>query len=135
MKIRRRALETIYNDAKRCYPRECCGILLAQKEDISIISDVLRAKNAEKEHPRSKFILGYKAHLTAVELECLSDMLIVGYYHSHPNGCAQPSVLDVKQAFNDVKYLIIGINDGKIERGLWHLEGNKFIEEPLKVSQ
>ena len=133
MKIVHRALELLAAHACETLPSECCGILLAQGNELSTVSCVLRAENADREGPQQRYSLGHKAHIRAVEREGSSDDRIVGYYHSHPDGGTQPSRRDTAQAVVGVIYLIIAIGGGLIEWAAWRLVGNHFVREPLEV--
>ena len=133
MKIVQRVLELLAAHACETLPSECCGILLAQGNDLSTVSCVLPAENAEREWPQQRYSLGHHAHIRAVEREASSDDRIVGYYHSHPDGGTQPSRCDTTQAVVGVAYLTIGIGGGSIEWAAWRPVGNHFVREPLEV--
>ncbi len=132
-KILRGALESVAHHAGESLPCECCGILLAQGEELSTVSCALPGENTETEHPQQRYSLGHQAHIRAVEREASSDDRIVGYYHSHPDGGTQPSRCDTTQAVVGVIYLIMGIGGGLIEWATWRLVGNHFVREPLEV--
>ena len=133
MKILRRGLELLSAHACEALPSECCGILLAQGNDLSTVSCVLPAENTDRERPQQRYSLGHQAHIRAVEREASSDDRIVGYYHSHPDGGTQPSRCDTAQAVVGVIYLIIGIGGRSIEWASWRLVGNHFVRETLEV--
>ena len=133
VKILRRVLESVAVHAEESLPCECCGILLAQGNDLSAVSCALPADNADRERPRQRYSLGHQAHIRAVEREASSDDRIVGYYHSHPDGGTQPSRCDTTQAVVGVIYLIIGIGGRSIEWASWRLVGNHFVRESLEV--
>ena len=133
VKMLRGVLESVAAHARETLPSECCGILLAQGNDLSTVSCVLPAENTDRERPEQRYSLGHQAHIRAVEREASSDDRIVGYYHSHPDGGTQPSRCDTTQAVVGVVYLIIGIGGGLIEWAAWRLVGNHFVREPLEV--
>ena len=132
MKIPRCLLESVAAQARESLPRETCGILLAHARDLSTVGCVLPAENIEAQS-HQRYALGHKAHIKAVELEASSDLRIVGYYHSHPDGGARPSAQDTKQAVASVTYLITGIRNGSSEHAAWRLADDHFIREPLEV--
>jgi proteasome lid subunit RPN8/RPN11 len=135
LKVLRQVLELIAEHARENFPHECCGILLVQGQDSSVVSSMLPAENAEEDQPEHKYLLDYKTHLKAVEMEALGEACIAGYYHSHPNGRARPSERDIKQAIACVTYLIVGLGDEQFEYGAWRLERNDLIPEPLEVGE
>ena len=141
MKISRRALESVADDARQRAPWECCGILLCSRtccqpvsgDVLSTVNCVIPAENAEKENRERGYVLDHRAHLRAIEMEASGDACIAGYYHSHPDGKARPSHRDVEQAISGVTYLITGMADGRIEHAAWRFEGDELVPEPLEV--
>lgn len=117
----------IYDHARRSYPEECCGLLAgtrAQDDAIRIRHVVPSANVAETRledrfevDPQVRFDL--MRHLQGTEFE------IVGHYHSHPDGPAEPSETDKSMAFEpDMIWLICrvtAIDIGPIQA--WQIEG------------
>lgn len=133
MKILRRALESVTAHARESLPHECCGILLAQGQDLSTVACALPAENTEREHPQQRYSLGHRAHIKAVEMEASNNVRIAGYYHSHPDGGTKPSHRDMGQAVIGATYLIISIRNGSVEQAAWRLADDHFVPEPLEV--
>jgi len=135
VKIQRDVLDAIAAHARDNAPHEACGILLADPTDPRIVSAVLPAENVETTAPRHRYLLGHREHLRAVEMEAAGEAAIVGYYHSHPAGDAQPSPRDAEQAVPDVTYLIVGLRNGWIHHAVWRFAGDSFVQEPLEVGE
>jgi proteasome lid subunit RPN8/RPN11 len=59
--------------------------------------------------------------------------VLLGYYHSHPGGRAEPSVADRAHAWPEVSYLIVALDGfGMLEARSWRLAGDGFVEEPVR---
>lgn len=134
MKILHEAFSAIAAHAAESLPEECCGILLAQADNSLIVSRVLRSENVEKQRPESRYVLGHKAHIKAVEMEYREDVRIVGYYHSHPSGATQPSCEDIEHAVEGTIYLIIAVQNGGVsQKAAWRFVEDRFVSESLEV--
>ncbi len=133
MKILRQVLDSIVAHARQTVPHECCGILLARPEDLSTVSCALWVDNSEKDHPETRYVLGHKAHIKAVEMEASGVVSIVGYYHSHLNGTAEPSGPDAELAVEGVTYLVLGVGRGIPRCSAWRFQGGGFVQEPVAV--
>jgi proteasome lid subunit RPN8/RPN11 len=129
----RQVLDSVVTHARRTAPRECCGILLARPDDPPTVSCALWVENAEKDHPETRYVLGHRAHMRAVEMETSGVAGIVGYYHSHLNGGPEPSALDADLAVEGKTNLILGVGGGIPRHSAWRFEGGGFVQEPLEV--
>jgi len=51
--------------------------------------------------------------------------VLVGFYHSHPDGSAQPSRVDVDSAWPRMAYLIVGVNGDRVaESACWQVRSD-----------
>lgn len=116
-------------------PAECCGILLAEAEDPTTATRVLRSRNVDESHRESAYVLDPGAHLRAVGLEVSGEAVIAAYYHSHPRGAARPSASDRRQAHEETVYVIVGLSGAKPEVKAWRLRDGGFEEELLEVAR
>lgn len=102
--------------ARRCWPEEACGVLIGScgRTDGSVrVCEVYPVSNGGPEGRRSSFHIDpaaiLAAHRRARELGCR----IVGYYHSHPDGRAEPSAADWYGAsFCDI-HVIVPVRHGR----------------------
>ena len=133
MKIRTCALDNMIAHAREAYPGECCGIVLAGRDDPSTVSAIVRADNVEEGDQANGFVLGHEAHLAAVKMESTGEFDIAGYYHSHPDGTTRPSRRDTEQAVAETLYIILGVGDGRVRQASWQLEGDRFAEMAMSV--
>lgn len=88
---------TLLEEAARAHPHECCGVLLG------LGARVERAAPAANVHPapHDHFEIDPAALIAAHRAARSGGLQVLGYYHSHPNGRAQPSPTDQAQASGD----------------------------------
>jgi proteasome lid subunit RPN8/RPN11 len=63
---------------------------------------------------------------------------LVGYYHSHPDSPAIPSIYDRDHALPNFVYIISSVMDGKaVDMKVWQLrtDRSQFDEQTLTVNQ
>jgi len=121
--------------ADRARPKECCGVLVGRRCRGS--TRVWRALTVENvaAHPEVRFEISPEALLRAQE-EALSESLdVVGYYHSHPHGPAEPSTSDRADAWPGVSYVIVSVAGASgAEVRSWRLSGEGVLaEEEVRV--
>lgn len=90
-------IATLLEEAQRAHPHECCGLLLGAD------GLVVCARPAANVHPRPDrhFEIDPLALIAAHKAARGGGMALLGYYHSHPNGRAQPSDTDRDHAAGD----------------------------------
>jgi proteasome lid subunit RPN8/RPN11 len=88
------ALATLLEEATKAHPRECCGLLLGQG---TWIERAVPAANVHSD-PQRHFEIDPAALIAAHRAARAGGPQILGYYHSHPNGRAEPSAEDIAMA-------------------------------------
>lgn len=90
-------IATLLKEATQAHPRECCGLLLGEGARVAL------AQPAANVHPQPErhFEIDPKALIAAHRAQRAGGLQVLGYYHSHPNGCAEPSADDRTQASGD----------------------------------
>lgn len=99
--------------ASRAHPQECCGIIFGHenRENHYIVDEIRLTKNVALDQ-LSNFEIDPRALIDAHKLCRNFDLRILGYFHSHPNGLAQPSKRDADMTEIDEKiWIIIAQND------------------------
>jgi proteasome lid subunit RPN8/RPN11 len=103
-------LQSICARCAEAYPREGCGLLIGTHSGNTYrVSRIVWAENVTQEDPASRFevdpALLFRIHR---ELRDSREELI-GHFHSHPDGAAQPSETDRGRAWEaDQVWLIVG---------------------------
>ncbi|MDI6820052.1 MAG: M67 family metallopeptidase [Candidatus Hodarchaeaceae archaeon] len=125
LKIQKEDLRAIDEHSLKCFPVECCGLLVGERANADLnVEDVISAENIEE----SATIFEIDAEFVynaIVEAES-RGLALIGIYHSHPNASAHVSGRDAEflALWPDVAWLIVGATKEKNQRkkGL-HLQG------------
>ena len=96
----------ILSDARAAHPRECCGLLTGFHDGEMVrIAALHPARNLSGDPDR--FDVDPRDHILAQKSARKSGHAVIGCYHSHPNGRAQPSATDLAGAnIEDFLWLI-----------------------------
>lgn len=96
------AIESMLAHAARDHPREACGIVFGN----DTIEAVEPARNIAN-NPERGFEIEPAALLRAHREARGAGRAVLGWYHSHPNGSAQPSATDAARAVDDGKLWLV----------------------------
>jgi proteasome lid subunit RPN8/RPN11 len=132
-------IEAMGHHAETTYPDECCGFLIARpdppEEDRPRgIVAVHPAANEFEGERRRRFLLRPE-ELRAAErrLEGTGQM-VAGFYHSHPDHPARPSLFDQEHAWPWYTYVVLSVTpEGVGETRAFELDADaaEFREVPL----
>ena len=95
--IDRYAHSRLVAEAADADPLECCGILLGHEGRIDAIQPATNVHPA----PQTHFEIDPQALIDAHRSAREGGLAVLGYYHSHPNGLAEPSATDRRMAAGD----------------------------------
>jgi proteasome lid subunit RPN8/RPN11 len=122
------AAETIRREAVRAYPAEGCGALVGSAP--GAVREALPLPNAEASSPRTRFTVSPRDYLAAEESADARGLLLLGFWHSHPDHPARPSVTDRAHAWPGLLTLVIAVDRGAPgEMTAWDLPSP---EEPFR---
>jgi len=126
--------DAILDHALASADREVCGILGGEHgADRSRAVTVRRAENAADER-RTAYRID-----PAEQLELMDDIedagqAVVGFYHSHPQGPAQPSATDAARAtWPGYSYLVVDCSGEYQHVDSWRWTGEQFTRETVSV--
>jgi proteasome lid subunit RPN8/RPN11 len=128
----------IEREARAAFPRECCGLLEGMRESDAIRVIALHpARNLSSENDR--FEIDPAEHFAAIRAARANGREIVGCYHSHPNGKAEPSRRDAEGAWDEgFVWLIAAVAKEALALSAFHRDGTEWskmeIVEPGLVS-
>jgi len=91
------ALAATRAHAAEAYPLEACGLLLGTDE---LVEQALRCSNVAAD-PRTRFEIDPVALIAAHRRARSGGSAVLGCYHSHPSGPAEPSARDAADAAPD----------------------------------
>ena len=103
MELSRRIADQLLGQARVAHPCECCGLLLGGDERIT---EICPATNVHPT-PETHFEIDPQALVDAHRAARAGGAQVVGYYHSHPNGFAEPSATDRAAASGDGRIWLI----------------------------
>ena len=117
--------------AVREAPREACGVLAGRKD---MVERMVECRNASK-YPETTYEIAPTDLLKTLEDIESWSMEVLGFYHSHPMGLDEPSIIDEGRAtWPGYSYVIVSISGkSSISSWRWGKAENKFEKEEVKV--
>lgn len=121
------------------YPNECCGILVGSTEGGQRkVTQLVVAQNQRQDSLRNRYLID-----PSVIYHLESDLrgtgkAILGFFHSHPDAPARPSLYDQEHAWPWYSYLIVSVAGGKTaDTTVWQLKTDRsgFEQEAFQVSE
>ena len=95
--LARHMVQVLLSESADAFPDEACGILLGRGNRIEQVSS---ARNVHPT-PRTHFEIDPQALVDAHRAARQGGPEVLGYYHSHPTGQAEPSATDRAMASGD----------------------------------
>jgi proteasome lid subunit RPN8/RPN11 len=97
--------------AESAYPAEACGFLLSAAPERELprrrIDAAVPAENSSLTDRERRFVISPAALRAAEEAACRQGAVVSGFYHSHPDRPARPSMLDLDHFWPWYVYLIV----------------------------
>jgi proteasome lid subunit RPN8/RPN11 len=133
LKVGEAALEAVRAHAEEGYPDEVCGVLVGPSGR-NWVSEARRARNTITDRARDRYEIDPLDQIR-IQRECdASGLDVLGYYHSHPDHPARPSVFDTERAWASTLYVIVSVVKGRqVDVGgfVADQDGGPFRPEPL----
>jgi proteasome lid subunit RPN8/RPN11 len=121
--------EAIREHSAREYPSECCGMLLGNvdddakevmevvpltnlRHDPSRAQELLPLDDQSRETDKNRFLIDPLDQLRVEKDARKRGLEVLGYYHSHPDHPARPSIYDRDHAWPWYSYVIIAVEQG-----------------------
>ena len=151
LKLEARQIDAIHRHAEADYPAECCGILLGNavgdvkdvvevaalanlRNDPEQAQELLPVDDPGRETERNRFLIDPREQLRAEKNARARGLTVVGYYHSHPDHPARPSVYDRDHAWPWYSYVIVAVEAGKArDTTSWVLRDDRSAFEPERL--
>lgn len=116
-------MQLMQADVISCWPEEACGLLLGTVEGKS--AAVMRTVIMENMlHSTTRFRMDGAQQLAVFNQMEQDELELVGIYHSHPNGLAFPSPIDITEAYySEVIHLI------------WSGKGSDWICQAYRIQE
>jgi len=120
-----RAMRT---EAKTSYPEECCGALLGAvcPETGRQVIRAVPIYNAREDERQRRYLIGPGDVETLEDAATRGGLDVLGFYHSHPDHPAVPSVFDRDHAWPWYTYVIVPVSHGIAGAPrAWQLSGDR----------
>ena len=133
-------LRAIVDHAEAAFPQECCGLLSGREADGVIRIDGVHESENLAAEPDRRFEVDPALRLGLQRTLRGDGRRVVGIYHSHPDGPAQPSPRDLAAAWEpDLLWLVVGVRHGQAVQCTSHVlveaDGEaRFTEVPLTTT-
>jgi len=111
VKIERAALDAVHAHVAEGYPNEVCGILAGPNGD-SLVTEAHRVRNVNVRRARDRYLMDPRDQIRIQGDLDRRGMVLLGYYHSHPDSPARASVTDAGASWAGPGYLIVSCNQG-----------------------
>jgi proteasome lid subunit RPN8/RPN11 len=117
------------------FPHECCGVILGDlDQDVRIVRELRPLSNVHEDGHERRYLVSPDEMFALLREERKTGRKILGFYHSHPNHPAQPSIYDRDWASPWYTYIIVSIQDGTSDViTAWRLEEDResFMAEEM----
>lgn len=135
--ISRSDLGLIEAGAKSCLPRESCGIILgAQTDDGWCVTGIAESRNIAPPDRNDRFEIDPALLLAIQKAARAGGPSMIGVYHSHPNGRAEPSETDMATAWQTGMIWVISALDMEhMETRAYLREETGFVAVPLYIME
>ena len=108
-------INKLIDSCEKAYPYEVCGVLLGNKDRIS---DIRILENLEEKKKARVFFSISPLEIYKQEKEAEKEALeLIGFYHSHPDYEAFPSVEDAEHMIPGMVNLIVSLTKASYNSG------------------
>lgn len=131
-----RHAEAIRTHGRCAYPEECCGVLLGSDGGTAPRVEVVRElSNVHDDERRRRFLIDPRDYLAAEREARERGLVVLGFYHSHPDHPPEPSTFDRVHAWPNLHYVIVGVAAGEPgEITSWLLSEDRASMRPERVA-
>ena len=128
-----RAYDALVEHALDSAPEECCGILTGSREGTTALVEAIHRTANVADAPRTTYDVDPVQQLAIMSEREERGETVLGFYHSHPMGPANPSPTDRERAtWPNHTYVIVSLEGAHPFVGAWHLSADGF--EPVVVA-
>jgi proteasome lid subunit RPN8/RPN11 len=119
------------------FPYECCGALLGDVEgEARIVRELRRLDNVHEEGHERRYLVSPDAMFALMREERATGRKVLGFYHSHPDHPAEPSVYDRDWATPWYTYVIVSVMAGVAQNmTAWQLGDDRSAFLPREIRE
>lgn len=108
--IAREALLQIVDAAEAAWPGECCGLIVGRMLPNGTVEALRAHPSANLRKQDKQFEIDPRLWVDLARALGRGPLKVVGLYHSHPDGPAQPSAIDLEAAWGEeLVWLIVSV--------------------------
>jgi proteasome lid subunit RPN8/RPN11 len=134
LRVTREVYDAAVDHAREGLPAEVCGVLGGDCGATSHARTLYRAENAAAD-TRTEYRIDPAEQLALMEEVEAAGQEVVGFYHSHPRGPAEPSPTDRRRATWTGRSYVIVVLDGEWPYvGSWRWTGQRFARQAVALS-
>ena len=123
VQIMKAVVDSIKRHGAGAYPEEGCGFLIGPDAAPRRIDEFRAATNIETEGRALRYRVDPRETLAVTKALSGKGREILGFYHSHPDHPARPSVTDLERGFTWYTYVIVAVEKGRpVDLRAWGLE-------------
>jgi desampylase len=125
----------IEGEARAACPHECCGLIEGARDGDAVRTIALHpARNLSLDADR--FDIDHADHARAQRMARENGHVLIGCYHSHPDGSPQISKRDQEGAMDDgFVWLICAVSDDDAQIGAFVWESGQFRALDIRQSR
>jgi proteasome lid subunit RPN8/RPN11 len=119
------------------FPYECCGALLGDLEGgARVVRELRRLDNVHEEGHERRYLVSPDTMFALLREERATGRKVLGFYHSHPDHPAEPSLYDRDWASPWYTYVIVSVMAGAAEQLMaWQLEDDRSAFVPQRICE
>jgi proteasome lid subunit RPN8/RPN11 len=120
------------------FPNEGGGFLIGQRsgERYTVVETRFVENTFETEEQYHRYLIEKGEYQQAEDYADERGLLLMGYFHSHPNHPAIPSEFDRIHAMPKFLYLIVSVRDGQAaESTVWELTDSRERFQPVPLEE
>jgi len=139
IRVNKQQLGAIMAAGEETFPQECCGFLIGESANgrKSVADIVPVANRREAAEAQRRYTISPRDYLETEKLARKRGADIIGFYHSHPNAAARPSLYDIEHAWPAFSYIIVSVIESRADEvTAWVLKSDRsgFVEEEIMVA-
>ena len=122
------ALAAIRDHGAAAYPYECCGALLGAPgaEGQRTVGEAWPLPNVADAGRERRFRIEAADYMRSEARAAALGVSLLGFYHSHPDAPARPSLEDLAHAWPNLDYIIVSIQRGQAgDISCWRLREDR----------
>jgi proteasome lid subunit RPN8/RPN11 len=132
------ALRQVVEASEAAYPGECCGLLVGRQAPNGVFEVVRAHPSANLGRQTNRFEIDPRLWVDLARALGKGPTKVVGLYHSHPDGPAQPSAVDLQAAWGEeLVWVVVSVAKGEAIQVTAHIldhGGQQFRELPLRTT-